>query len=137
MQLHDLQPACGAALTELDKIFTGREWRTALPSALPEHLLLRLARDFRCVEQRFAENGIDSEPEGLASALCVVLGLLRAHPKRKGPDDAIQIAPEHLMQAFKVYQITLEREISTRILGVPIPQSAESMLAKLERLLSN
>lgn len=109
----------------------GRGWRAALPNSLPEAVLLRLAHDFRRVEQCFgaARDTAEDEPsESVTSAVYVVMSLAAQHPARVGQTSELEFTEAGMMRAIQLYQWGLEREIAARILGVPSPNEARSLL---------
>jgi len=104
-----------------------------MPMSLPDTVLLRLARDFRCVEagSDIDDSGEEDSP-AFTAALYVVMSLLLHHPGRTGDKNDLQISDQGLMRAFQIYQVGLEREIVTRITGlsssIPPDTLAEELL---------
>lgn len=134
MHLQALRPKQGASLVQLQNLLDGKGWRSAMPTALPDTVLLRLARDFRCVEAgRDAPDGAPEEAPSLAAALYVVMNLLLHHPGRAGDKGELQISDVGLMRAFQIYQVGLEREIVTRITGLSSSIPADSLAEELLR----
>lgn len=119
MQLRALRPKEGAKLGQLTKLLEGRGWRSSLPAALPDALLLRLALDFRRVEGSFTPDidPTDEDRASMAAAMYVVLNLLCEHPKRVGDPNDLSISDNALVRVIKIYQVGLEREIVARISG--------------------
>lgn len=134
MQLKDLRPEYGADLARLSLIVNRSEWEACLPSKLDEPMLLALARDFRCVETGLNGGaGFHAQVDGLAAALCVSIGLLSAHPARRGNTQTLDIPLEHLWQALHVYQFGLERELVARIIGISTPNADYEVVEALRR----
>lgn len=135
MQLQALRPKQGASLVQLHGLIDGRGWRSAMPTSLPDTVLLCLARDFRSVEVSSGTHksrGRDEEPS-LTAALYVVMNLLMHHPDREGGKSELQISDAGLMRALQIYQVGLEREIVTRITGVSASTSADALAEEMLR----
>lgn len=135
MQLQALRPKQGANLVQLRNLLDGRGWRSALPTALPDSLLLRLARDFRRIEAGFAPDSIptDEDAPSLAAGMYVVMNLLMEHPESPGGRSDLELSEAALMRALQVYQIGLEREIVTRITGLASSTDVETLAEELVR----
>lgn len=135
MQLHALRPKQGANLTQLRSLIEGRDWQSALPTSLPDTVLLRLARDFRCVEAGFSPGRApaDDDAPSLAAAMYVVMNFLLGHPSRSGSQGELEISEVGLMRALQVYQVGLEREIVSRITGLTSSQPSEILAEELLR----
>jgi len=135
MQLQALRPKQGVNLVHLRNLLEGRGWRSALPTSLPDAVLLRLARDFRCVEKGLSGDDPLPEQEGssLAAAMYVVMNLLLQHPCRAGDRDALELSETGLMRALQVYQVGLEREIVSRITGLASSTPADVFAEELVR----
>jgi hypothetical protein len=132
MNLQDLRPRAGANLDALAPILHRRDWRSLLPSALSEDLLLALARDFRNVEGAMCGPlARELEIEGLSVALCVVLHLLAEHPERSNIPDPVNASWQELTGAIQLYQWELEREVVSRVVGLPASNAGEQLLAGL------
>lgn len=129
--LQQLRPSTGGDLHQLHGLLEGRGWQSTLPQSLPEPVLLRLARDFRCVEMSATETESSDYVPSLAPAMYVVMKLLAQHPARKDEKGALELSESGLMHALQLYQLDLEREIVSRIVGI----SPSSLTTKtLERL---
>lgn len=135
MQLQALRPKCGADLAQLRDLLDGKGWQSALPPALPDTVLLRLARDFRILEADFTPDRVATEEDGssMAAAIYVVMNLLIEHPGRLGARKELQLSDAALFRALQVYQIGLEREIVTRITGLASSTDAETLAKELVR----
>jgi hypothetical protein len=135
MQLQALRPKCGADLAQLRDLLDGKGWQSALPPALPDTVLLRLARDFRILEADFTPDRVATEEDGssMAAAIYVVMNLLIEHPGRLGAKNELQLSDAALFRALQVYQIGLEREIVTRITGLASSTDAETLAKEIVR----
>lgn len=135
MQLQALRPKQGANLVQLRSLLDGRGWRSSLPTAFPDSVLLRLAQDFRRIEAGFAPDSMPTEKDGpsLAAAMYVVMNLLMEHPGRPGGREQLQLSEAALLRAIQVYQIGLEREIVTRITGLASSADSETLAEELAR----
>ena len=121
MHLEDLRPRGGVDVSRLRRLVEGQGWRAALPSALPEDVLLGLARDLSCVEGTFNHafelNGVQNS-SSFASVIYVVARLLMQHLEGEGGSDEITIPLMGMGKAPQVYHWALEREIAARITGL-------------------
>lgn len=131
MNLQALRPERGTDLVHLRDLLDGKGWQSALPSALSDTVLLRLAWDFRNVEAGINPDSCPAEEDGssMAAAIYVVMNLLTGHPGRSGMRHELHLSEAALFRALRIYQIGLEREIVTRITGLTSSTDAE-MLAK-------
>ncbi len=110
-----------------------------LPSALPDSLLLLLAKDFRSVEVIDSLDMVEPEPEhkeSFAVVIYLVMSLLHRLPNRQQTGNELSIPEEGVFHAIKLYQFGLEREIVSRITGLaadfPSEKLANELLACLE-----
>lgn len=135
MQLQALRPKQGANLVQLRDLLDGRGWRSALPTALPDALLLRLARDFRRIEAGLAPDSspTDEDAPALAAGMYVVMNLLIEYPGRPGGRNGLELSEAALVRALQVYQTGLEREIVTRITGLASSTDVETLADELVR----
>lgn len=135
MQLHALRPKRGADLVQLRNLLDGRGWRSALPDSLPDSVLLRLARDFRCVERGLDGDEFkpDEESSALAAAMYVIMNLLMNHPARSGARETLELSEPSLIRALQIYQVGLEREIVSRITGLTSSIPTDSLVDELVR----
>lgn len=117
MKLKRLQPTRGATLGELRALLEKRPWDAGVPSAFSDELLLRVALDFRNVEQATRDDAAPQEVPSLAAALCLVMHVLVGEPGRAG-GQAVHFSQEQILNAMRTYQWCLEREIASRIIGM-------------------
>jgi hypothetical protein len=136
VNLRNLRPRLGADLGQLRDLVQAGGWRSALPEALPDPVLLMLALDFRSVEASFTRaESSDEEVPSLSAALFIVTNLLFQHPARKGDPDGVTLSEDGMVHALRVYQWAIEREILTRITG--LPHGGPSLLDELLRCLDD
>lgn len=133
MQLETLRPGKGVDLDALQALFKGRNWKAALPQALPDPILIALAKDLRGVEEYLcSEDAPQDCPAAMASAVLAITTLL----SRKGRSQArhaLQISEGGLMRAMQVYQWGIEREIVSRITGIATSIQSSNFVESLER----
>lgn len=130
MQLRSLRPKQGASLSQLNDLLEGKGWKSAMPHALSDVMLLRLATDFRRVEVGFRPDTTPSEEarRSLGIAMYLIMKVLIDHPQRAGDRHHMDLSDDALIQSVKAYQIGLEREILTRITGFE-PSVSEDEIA--------
>lgn len=105
--------------------------RGALPAALPEPMLLSVARDLREFERsQKSPEAAEEAPGTIAAPMMLVLSLMFDSP-RQGRQD-IQIRESDLYASLLVYQWAVEREIITRITGVPGEDDEPTLLRTLQ-----
>lgn len=115
MKLDSMRQSQGADLVQLHAAISGRGWEGALPSALPDKLLLELARDFRDAEVLFKQRHAEVD---IASPLLAVVTLLKEHPDRRGTKKELtEMSEDTIQDVLYAYQWALEREIVSRIVG--------------------
>lgn len=133
MKLQSIRPSRGADLRHLKASFDarGEEWEGALPSALPDDLLLELARDFRDVEA--ALQGDDRHDYDPSAPTLAVLTLVLRHPERSKEDFRAHMPEDVFQNALHAYQWAVEREIVSRIVGHGAKQSTEQLMAALRK----
>lgn len=136
MQLQRLRPSNRTDLTKLKVLVEGRGWKGAVPAALPENVLLELARDFRSFECNAA--GEDDDAPAMEGPLLAVVNLLMNHPAR-GPVALaeLNLSEDAMFNALQAYQWALEREIVTRIIGKGVSSSSNSLLRATEALVKD
>lgn len=130
MKLRSLRPKQGASLAQLNDLLEGKGWKSAMPHALSDVMLLRLATDFRRVEVGFRPDTTPSEEarRSLGIAMYLIMKVLIDHPQRAGDRHHMDLSDDALIQSVKAYQIGLEREILTRITGFE-PSVSEDEIA--------
>lgn len=112
--LQAIRPTTGANLTLLHALVEGGGWEGALPSAMPDELLLALAKDFREVELVVTK---DQELTASSGApIFAVMNTLSQLPNNPMRDFCL--SEQGVVQALTLYQWALEREIISRITGI-------------------
>jgi hypothetical protein len=120
MQLKNLCPDAGANLRHLMSLTDRKGWQSALPSAFGDEVLLQLAYDFRCVEERqTSELETEGDVPSLAQAIYICTTLLAQHPLCGGKRNTFLTSVEGVTRTMQLYQLGLEREIVGRITGIP------------------
>lgn len=131
MMLQSLRPRAGADILQLKDLLEGRGWRGSLPSALPDAVLLGLARDFRTVE--CSATGECSEEPVLAPPLYAVMNLLMQHPAHGSEKPReFDISERGMTGALQAYQWAVEREIVSRIVGIGSSRDVASLLVAID-----
>lgn len=128
-----MRPSRGANLHQLKASLDaqGEEWKGALPAALPDDLLLGLARDFRDAESELMGEGRqDFDPSAVTLA---VLTLVMRHPERSEEDLQAHMSEGVFQNAVYAYQWAVEREIVSRIVGHGAKQSSEQLMTALRK----
>lgn len=135
MQLKKLKPSHGVDLNSLQSQLKGKDSESAMPSALPEGLLLQLAMDFRRVETggRSGELAGEIQAESLAVVMLLVMHVIGVNSERLDVNRELLLSEGAWMRAIQIYQIGLEREVLTRITGLP-PACDEEILMNEIRL---
>lgn len=134
MELRALRPNKGSNLVDLQSRLENKDWEALLPTALPDSLLLLLAKDFRTVEMIDLVDMVEPEPEhkeSLAVAIYLVMSLLHRLPNRKQIGNGLSVPEEGVFTAIKLYQFVLEREIVSRITGLAADLTAEKLANEL------
>lgn len=141
MELRALRPSKGSNVVDLQSRLANKDWEALLPPALPDSLLLLLAKDFRVVEVIGSLDEDEPEPEpghteSLAVAMFMVMNLLHKLPNRQQTGNELSIPEDGVFHAIKLYQAGLEREIVSRITGLaaefPADKFETALLACLE-----
>jgi hypothetical protein len=126
MNLSDLRPTQPTDLTPLSEYLRGKNAQAAVPSALPEQLLISIARDLRMLEEH--------EEDGHASC-CLTAPLMLLYflytDGRKGEAE-FTIGENAVYRSLHMYQWAVEREIVTRLLGAGARKDEATLLEKLE-----
>lgn len=126
MNLSDLRPTQPTELALLSASLRGSSAKAAVPSALPEHFLISVARDLRMLEQHEE----DEQPSSyLAAPLMLVFFLYTG--SRKGKAE-FTIGESAVYRSLQVYQWAVEREIVTRLVGAGGLNDEATLLERLE-----
>lgn len=127
MNLSDLRPTQPTELALLSASLRGSNTQAAVPSTLPEHFLISVARDLRMLEQ-CEENELSSSY--LAAPLMLVFFIYTGTRKGKAK---FTIGENAVYKSLQVYQWAVEREIVTRLVGAGGLNDTTALLEKLEK----
>lgn len=127
MTLSDLRPTQPTELALLSESLRGHSAQAAVPSALPEHFLLSIARDLRMLEEHEDDEHASSY---LAAPLMLVFFL---HTGTRKSRAEFTIDESAVYRSLHVYQWAVEREIVTRLVGAGGLKDKDTLLDKLER----
>jgi hypothetical protein len=126
MKLNDLRPNQTTQLELLSQSLGASNLNAALPSALPEHFLISIARDLRMLEERSED---DPESGYLAAPLMLMLSLYMRGVTGTGE---LTIGETDLHRSLHVFQWAVEREIITRLVGAGGLDDEKTLLNMLE-----
>ena len=127
MNLHDFRPNEPTQLAVLRQWLAGGGAKVALPSALPEHLLISIVRDLRLLQT--AKYG--AKPTlSLTAPLILVIQLLAGEAK---DNPEVTISQSDLYDALQVYHWAAQREIIRRIVGGDALEDDAILLEKIEQ----
>lgn len=120
----------------LSDYIRGKPYREALPNALPDTWIWPLARDLRQLQER--ERRADDQERMVGPAM-LALHILRGRmQEREGPSrQEFTIHEDKLFGTFQVYQLFLERELVTRIVGIPSEGDEARFVEAIDRVLDS
>jgi hypothetical protein len=110
--LEQSRPASPTNLAALSAFLEDKEPLAAMPSELPEEFLVSLAQDLRSAELANYSNSKDGPT--FAAPIYAVMKLVLG----KSSTEATMTLPR-LAECLQAYQWALEREIVSRIVGIP------------------
>jgi hypothetical protein len=110
-----------------------RPYRSALPPALPDHWLRPIARDLRVVEKALRTDS-DDYP-GMSGPLAIAMHVVLGRLTERGIENPVAYTEKDVIRWFSLYQSFAERELATRVIGVPIINLEDTFLAALDRQL--
>jgi len=128
MNLSDLRPTQPTELALLSASLRGHNAKAAVPSALPEHFLISVARDLRMLEQHEE----DEQSSGYLAAPLMLVFFLHTGT-RKGRTE-FTIEESAVYRSLAVYQWAVEREIVTRLVGAGGLNDEAILLERLETM---
>lgn len=130
--LKTLRPTQPTDLVELSTALRAAKPKLgALPAALPEPMLLSVARDLREFERSQKVSDVDDNASGMIAAPMMLVLSLMVGPPRPG-HDGIQIRESDLYASLQVYQWAVEREIISRITGIAGDDDESTLLETLQ-----
>lgn len=133
MSLASLRPQEPTDLTHLSTVLRKQNARkAALPTELPEPILIAVARDLRSLEDpdEDAEGGQTS----LAAPMMLVLSILLGS---KASATGMSIGERAMFDSLKSYQWAVEREIVTRLTGIGGSDDMDVLLTRLAEITSD
>ena len=134
LTLGSLRPDAPTDLTNLSKVLQKQNAGTAaLPNALPEPLLISVARDLRSLEA-FDEDS-DSGQATLAAPMMLVFSLLLGSPGQNASQ--LSIGGRAMFESLKSYQWAVEREIVTRLTGISGCDDMDVLIDRLTEINSD
>lgn len=129
MNLSTLRPTQPTDLPQLSDFLRKKLRQDALPASLTESMLLCVARDLRSLEE-----ASDLEPApSVAAPMMLVMCLLFGSTKPGERKDGLTVSERALWDLMRVYQLAVEREIVTRIIGIG-GDDEESLLEQLSHI---
>lgn len=130
MTLASLRPLEPTDMTRLSAILRKQNARNAaLPTELPEPVLIAVARDLRSMEDNPDDD--ESTPTSLAAPMALVLSILLDTKKKR---DSLSISETALFNSLKSYQWAVEREIVTRLTGLGGREDMDILLRRLAQI---
>lgn len=130
MNLADLRPTQPTELSLLSQSIRGKSVNAAVPSALPEHFLLSVARDLRMME--VTDQG--EHPSSYLAAPMMLVFFLHMNKSSEGRAE-LRINEDALYRSLHVYQWAVEREIVKRLVGLGGDDDEQTLLERLESTL--
>lgn len=133
MKINHLRPTKLTNLDELSVLI--RQYgarRTALPSALSDPMLLSIARDLRTLDRPGKER--ENSSDSLASPLLLVMCLIYDNTQQDLVSGELVMSETELINAFRIYQLAIEREIVARITGIGIGDEDERLQYALNKI---
>lgn len=132
MTLTSLRPLKPTDLTHLSTVLRKQNARkAALPTELPEPILISVARDLRSLEDPDEDD--DGDRASLAAPMMLVLTILLGS---KG-QNAMPIGERAMFDSLKSYQWAVEREIVTRLTGIGGRDDMDILLRRLGQITSD
>jgi hypothetical protein len=128
--LEMLHPRDTTSLAELRYLTNRQNYQSVLPAALPEPMLLSIAKELRLVE-RLMKGDSAAEPSAVA-AVALVLELLMRPKKGRARLEELELSDTAMSHALIVLQLALEREIVSRAVGIRADDEAEVFLSALD-----
>lgn len=128
--LEKLHPSDTTSLAELRSLTNKQNYQSVLPAALPEPMLLSIAKELRLVE-RLMKGDPAAEPSAVA-AVALVLELLMRPKKGRAQLEELGLSDIAMSRALIVLQLALEREIVSRAVGIRSDDETEVFLSALD-----
>jgi hypothetical protein len=123
-------------LQALHAVIRERQFHEALPSRLPEDLLLSLTSDLRSLERMDGRE--DSLQSAMSAPLCLAIHLLTGLVgQRTGNGMAIELSSDAVEHSLNILQYALEREVVARAIGMHGEQHDEELLGAFDQLIES
>ena len=120
----------------LSDFIRGKPYRQAIPNALPDSWIKPLARDLRQLQERQARADDHKRAVGPTMlAFHILRG--RTQEREQSPRAELTFSEDKIVGTFQVYQIFLERELVTRIVGVPSEGDEDAFVEMVDRVLDS
>lgn len=120
----------------LSDYIRGKPYRQAIPNALPDAWIKPLARDLRQLQEREARADDHTRAVGPTMlAFHILRGRTQERTRRQQAE--LTFAESKIFGTFQVYQLFLEREMVTRILGIPSEGDEAAFVEMLDRVLDS
>ena len=118
----------------LSDYIRGKPYRQAIPHALPDAWITPLVRDLRQLQEREARADDHKRAVGPTMlAFHILRG--RIHERKREPPPELTFSEDKIMGTFQVYQHFLERELVTRIVGIPSEGDEDAFVEMVDRVL--
>ena len=117
-------------LRALNELLRGRSYAEALPAALPDKWLYRIARDLRQIEA--IQLGLEGERPHPARPILLISHLLSERSRRK----VVRWDLEALGKLLQAFQCIVEREIVSRLISVSTEADAASFTSLLDETIA-
>lgn len=119
-------------LDELTAYLRDLPYRSALPPALPDHWLRPIVRDLRAVESAHATTD-PSDHSNMSGPLAITIHIVLGRLTECGANDPVAYNEQDVVRWFAIYQSFAERELATRILGLPVVNLEDKFLSALDK----
>jgi hypothetical protein len=116
-------------LQELQRAIEDKPLRSALPDALNSELLYQITRDLRLCELVFT--GQDEFDPPIKCVMYLVFHLLTHSAENAGGGASVKLSQDEVAHWLQRYMYYAEREIVSRLIGVPNKSDADDFLAEL------
>ena len=118
-------------LAELAAYLIDRPYRSVLPPALPDPLLRSIARDLRVIEKSLRTEFDDHH--SMSGPLAVMMHVVLGRLTERGMEGPVGYTEQDAVRWFVLYQSFAERELTTRVTGVPVVGLEDTFIAALDK----
>ena len=131
-----MDPVPNTDVKALSHYINGKSYRQAIPNALPDTWIKPLARDLRQLQEREARPDDHKRAVGPTMlAFHILRGRTQERTRRQQAE--LTFSESKIFGAFQVYQLFLEREMVTRILGIPSDGDEVAFVEMVDRVLDS